>query len=437
MSKKSLGYGFRGTLMIIYQTIAFYIFCLFNAFAQNIQAAGNEMMFGWSAARVSQVYTVIILVGVFFQLLFSRKIANSKSVKWLSIIFLSISILCGFGMATLFANESLWLVLFAMSIFFSQVGSTFLVGILIGQWFPRRKGTVMGITTLAFPITTGVFLSIFAKNYFTKGPFIAYLPFLIVAIIGVIIAIVFLSDYPEQCGAYPDNDKNMDPETAKALLANEIELKKKSVWTVKNTLKCKDFWFMVIPEGILLATSVGAMVKMFDILSYYPDFFAKYGTIALIMVTVFACLGSYILGLIDTKFGTKKAVIISCIFAVLTGVLGIIASLPTLIIGFYLLIIYMGAGSNFAVSLTAQYWKREDFAAVYGVFNPVANIIQAFGPMLVIMVGGRFGYHIALGVIGIHGVIALILICMVNPKRIDAIDRKYRQEAGLPVTDEK
>lgn len=431
MEKKNLGFGLRGSMLIIYQAIGFFLFTVFNSFGQNIQASGNEMFFGWNAASVSQVYTVVVLVGVLFQLLFSRKIANSKNVKMLSVIFMALSIIFGLGMATVFVNEKVWLLLFALAIFFSSVGSTLLIGILVGQWFPRRKGTVMGIATLAFPITGGVFLSIFAANYFTKGAFAAYLPFLIVGIIGIVIALIFIKDYPEQCGAYRDNDKSVSPEAAKKMMEKEMENKKNSVWTVKNIFKCRDFWFMIIPQGILLATSVGAAAQVINILNSYPDFYAKYGTIATAMVTVVACLGSYIIGLLDTRFGTKKAVIIACVFAILTGAFGIFKSAPTLLIGFYMLMVFLGAASNFTVSLSAQYWKREDFPAVFGVANPIANAIQAFGPMMVVMLSIKYGFHITLGVIGILGVIALVLICLFSPKHIEEMDNKYREEAGL------
>lgn len=433
MNKKSIGFGMRGTMLILYQAIAFYLFTVFNSFAQNIQASGNEMFYGWNAARVSQIYTIVTLIDVLFQLLFARKIANAKNIKMISVIFMSLSVVFGFGIATVFVSEALWLLLFALAIFFSHVGCTLLVGVLIGQWFPRRKGTVMGIATLAFPITGGALLSVFAANYFSKGPLMAYLPFLIVGIAGIVIALIFIKDYPEQCGEYRDNDKNMDPETARAIMEQEIEAKKNSVWTVKHIFKCRDFWFMSIPMGILLATSVGAMTQIIGILNTYPDFYEKYGTIATFMVTIVACAGSYIIGILDTRFGTKKAVIISCVFAVLTGAIGIFSSVPTLLIGFYLLCIFEGAASNFAVSMAAQYWRREDFPSVYGIINPTVNVIQAFGPMIITMIGLRFGFHITLGIIGISGVVALILICLVNPEHIRKMDNKYREAAGLPV----
>ena len=107
----------------------------------------------------------------------------------------------------------------------------------------------------------------------------------------------------------------------------------------------------------------------------------------------------------------------------------------SLVIGLLLLCVFMGSASNFVVSFSAQYWRREDFPSVYAVANPVSNIIQAFGPMMVAMIGFRIGFHQAFGVIGVLGVAALILICLFSPAHIRETDRKYRQAAGLSADD--
>lgn len=122
---------------------------------------------------------------------------------------------------------------------------------------------------------------------------------------------------------------------------------------------------MALPVGIMLAASVGAMTQLVNILSVYPDFYEKYGTIAMLLVAVVACVGSYLIGIFDTKFGTKKAILLSCALMVL-GILGLIPTSGTLFAGLLVLCLFEGSSSNFAVSMVAQYWKREDFGNVYG-----------------------------------------------------------------------
>ena len=137
----------------------------------------------------------------------------------------------------------------------------------------------MGIATLAFPIGNGV-IGAFAATAFKGGtPHIvqAFLPFLIILIIGWVIGVIFVPDYPEQAGAYRDNDKNMTPEMAKAMMEAEIEGKRTTVWKIGATLKCRDFWLITIPAGAMLFFSVGTMTQTNAILGTMGESINKFG----------------------------------------------------------------------------------------------------------------------------------------------------------------
>ena len=79
MKQKNLGFGFNGTMLIIYQFVGFFLFTVFNSFAQNIQATGNMAFYGWDSTNVSKVYTVVILLSVLFQLLCFKKNCSFKT----------------------------------------------------------------------------------------------------------------------------------------------------------------------------------------------------------------------------------------------------------------------------------------------------------------------------------------------------------------------
>ena len=102
------------------------------------------------------------------------------------------------------------------------------------------------------------------------------------------------------------------------------------------------------------------------------------------------------------------------------------------IVGFACLQLFMGASSNFTVSTAAQYWRREDFPSAFSFINPLANLISAFGPMIIAGIGFSAGFHIVWIVIGILGVLALVLTIAFRPARILNSDKRYRREAGLP-----
>lgn len=279
--KKSINLGFRGWMLVIYQAIAFFTFTVFTNYPMNILAD----MYG-GAQTVSTIYTVATLVCIVIQLILTRVIGKVKSVKMLGVCFGVITIAFAFAIMVIPPEQQiLWQICFAMETIFSVLYCTFSLGILVGQWFPRRKGTVMGIATFAFPITNGV-IGVFAGMVFKFNPefnavipdvFGAFLPFFIIAVIGLIIGVIFLKDYPEQVGAFRDNDKSFSPEAAKAMMEQEIINKKTSVWQLGNTLKSRDFWFVTIPMGALLMCAVGMMTQTNAIIGTYAELPYRHG----------------------------------------------------------------------------------------------------------------------------------------------------------------
>lgn len=422
--KKNIGFGFRGWMLIIYQFLAFFTFMVFTNFPMNILAG-----FYGGAQRISLLYTIATLTTIIFQLIISRFIGRIKNIKMLGVIFGIISMILGLGIMIIPATQpTLWQACYFLLVVFVTSYCTLFVGILVGQWFPRRKGTIMGIATFAFPIGNGL-LGNFAVSVFSPGGtvFSAFLPYYIVCLIGLLIGIIFIKDYPEQCGAFRDNDKTFSPDVAKAMMEQEIEAKKTSVWTLRHLFSTRDFWFITLPMGALLMCAVGMMTQSLSIIASYPELpFAK----IMFAIMLVACFGSWLLGVLDTKFGTKKAVLISVVFMIASGIVGSFKSAPTLVVALLLLAIFMGASSNFTVSAAAQYWRREDFSRVFSHINPVANIVQAMGPMMIAFVLNANGYGFAFTIVAVIGVVSLILIIAFSSKHIKEVDDKYRKVAG-------
>ena len=430
--KGKINFGFRGWMLIIFEFTAFIMYGAINQFGQNIHANFNSAVFGWNAALVSTTFTIAVIAAIVIQFIWGDKIANARGMKWLSLLFMVIATIGTLGMILVTSSEALWIVCWMVAIFFSNFGSILLIGVLIGQWFPRRKGTVMGIATLAFPIVNGFGMAIFAPMFEKAGAMAAWIPWLVIDVIGIVLCLLFVKDYPEECGCFPDNNENMTAEEARAIMEAEKEAKKNSVWKLKNMFKCPDFWLLVIPQGVLLMAGIGIMTQIMTILNFYPDFYAKYGTIVLLCFVPVGSLGSFLIGLMDTRVGTKAAILLSCGIMLVCTVLLFIGTLPALIAGLEMMQLFVGASSNFEVSSAAQYWRREDFPTAYSLINPVAGIFQAFGPMIVAVIGMTAGFKVVFGIFVVLAIVSVVMILIFKPKRIADRDLVYRREAGLP-----
>lgn len=449
--KKSIGYGFRGWLLILFQAIAFVTYTVCTNYPLNILNglfdgfAGGE---GQGMQLLSMIYTIAAIVAIIIQLLLANKIGKAKSIKAICMVLGCVSLVLLLLMMVLspFTATVPWLICYGIVNVTSVVYATFAVGILIGQWFPTRKGTVMGIATFAFPIANGL-IGPFAASVFKFNPeigavvpniFGAFLPFFIVSVVGWLIGLIFVTDYPEQCGAYRDNDKNMTPEVAKAIMEQEIENKKTTVWKLGHTLGCRDFWFITIPLGCLLMFSVGTMTLTQPICAAVGIVDDGYTT-TMAMIMIFGLVGSYILGILDTRLGTRKSVLIALCVMVIAGILGFVSSPGTpglLRAALICLAIFMGASSNYTVSAAAQYWRREDFSSVFACVNPIANILASSGPLVIArLIATRMGYNAIFLVTGIVGVVCIVLTALFKPGHVKETDDKYRAAAGKPLDD--
>lgn len=301
----------------------------------------------------------------------------------------------------------------------------------------------MGIATIAYPVCNGL-LGFFATAVFddmetTGMPAIlsSFMPFLIITTIGVVLFLLFVTDYPEQCGAYRDNDKSFTPEVAKAMMEEEIENKRTTVWTTTHIFANRDFWFASVVCGLLLMGAVGAMTQSNAIISNFPTL--NY-TIIMMVIAVFGAFGSWFLGVLDTAVGTKKSMILAVILMVISGILGVAACVSGIsalvVVSLILLAMFMGASSNYTVSVAVQYWRREDFASIFACINPIANIFNAFAPTTVaLLIASSMGVMAVFIFVAIAGVIGVILMMIFSANHIKEVDDKYRAAAGKPLDD--
>ena len=471
-----IGFGARGWMLMIYQILAYAGYTAFTNFPQNILNS-----FYGGTTRL----TLLNMIGGIFGYLITYfivapRIGKIKSVKRTGLCIGVVAlIVCAAMCFTTPRHAGLWGLFFVLTLITMQLWGCFFVTLLIGNWFPRRKGTVMGIVTMAFPIVTGICLSLFATQFFgmyyggggvpadvlaqmmqapgvadgalaalRKASIMSFLPYWIICVVGMLICVIFLKDFPEQCGAYRDNDRTFTPEMAQQMLVKELELRQKSVWKRSKIWGCKDWWLQAIPNSILLSAAMAFMVQIMPVLQEHteelsvlaiPSFvlMADGYNAVLFGLAIFACLGSWLLGVIDTKKGVRTAVLITSFLMLLSGILGMIDNVWCVVASTWLLGLFMGASSNFGLSSIVRYWRHEDFPAVYSGAPPLGTVIGACMPYAVALIATNMGgYKYAFGFVAILAVICIICNRAFNPRGIIAYDNKLREAAGLPIDDE-
>jgi MFS family permease len=452
MQKNSIGFGSRGTILLVYQLLAYAGYTAFTNFPQNVM---SQYYGGTTTTTLMNLIGGIVgyLITYF---IVAPRIGRMKSVKRVGIFIGLVSLVfCAMICLVPPTNITLWCFFFVLVLITTQLWACFFVTLLIGNWFPRRKGTVMGIVTMAFPIVTGICLNLFMIQHgmslgkgltLVQANLAAFSPYWILSLLSIIICAIFLKDFPEQVGAFRDNDKSFTPEMANQMMVAEIEARKKSVWKRSKIWGCKDWWLMAIPNSLLLSCAIAFMVQIIPVLLRYnaelsvlavPGFvlMSQGFSAVLFGLSIFACFGSWLLGVIDTKYGTRTAVFITAILMLAAGLVGMIDNAWAAVAACWLLGLFMGASSNFGLSAIVRYWRQEDFPSVYSGAPPLGTVIGSTFPFIIATIAARFTYNGAFFFVAIMAVVCLISISLFNPRGIIKYDNKLRAAAGLPIDD--
>ncbi|MGF6376022.1 OFA family oxalate/formate antiporter-like MFS transporter [Clostridiales Family XIII bacterium PM5-7] len=281
---------------------------------------------------------------------------------------------------------------------------------VISNWFPRKKGIAMGWVTIGFPFSASITTPLVTGLLEAGGLEKVYTTYAIVAAVFAVIAFAFVRDYPEQAGAYPDNDKSYSKEDADKALAAGLEYMKTSPWKPAKLFKTATVWKMAFSLGVLELLSLGIMTNFmprFLQAGYQPPEIIKMLAIAGIL----ACFGSYACGLLDAKVGSKKAIMITQVVAIVAIVLNIIPTKITVYASLPFLAMMLGGASNYLVSLANTIWGRYDFPMAYKVLKPMVALVGACGVAITGIIGQSVSYVVAYGVLG--GLAALALIVMI------------------------
>ena len=162
MQHKNIGFGTKGTLLLVYQMLAYTGYCAFTNFPQNVM---SEHYGGTTTATLMNLIGSLIGYLITYCVVAPR-IGRIKSIKRVGMYLGVIALACCASVALIPPSHiELWCLCFILVLITTQLWACFFTTMLIGNWFPTRKGTVMGIVTISFPIVTGICLNLFMLQH--------------------------------------------------------------------------------------------------------------------------------------------------------------------------------------------------------------------------------------------------------------------------------
>lgn len=367
---KATGFGAKGWMLILFGIIC--MFCNNAGVSDGLNVAlpviseGGGLDYN-TALGVGTLASFIGAAMIFVIGWIRDKIGSSKMAGILMIIF-GVAFYFLFLRATNIAMYTI-----SQCIMVSCGQGTFFIclGSLQASWFPKKRGVVVGISTIGANIATALLVPIMTVLVTVADYRVGLSVFAIAPIILGILCIVVLRDNPIDAGMYPDNVSKEEYERDYKVLKSNSE-SYVTDWTIGKLLKTKEFWLAALVPGIMGLCLMG-VVTQFVSRNMELGLSQPVAVGAMSAAAVCGMIGSYVVGLIDTKLGTKKAAMIYCaIFGsgILFSILGqfslVFVFISIGIIGFSL-----GGTSNFQISWPASIFGPLDYPYANKLIFPV------------------------------------------------------------------
>ncbi len=367
-------FGGWGWFTIIYCLLMFFLYVGMCNDGANISAPNVAAALGVENGVIMNMNSIAGIVGVVFFII-AGQINQKIGPRITSGIFTIVS-----GIAYIAACNAPSVVLYcvAMCFVYGGIMSAGYVagGTLVANWFPKKKGIVMGYTTMGHNFASAFYVqlvSILIGPTVLKNIGMGVVPIGVAAVVLGIVGFVFIRDTPFERGLNPDNvsDKVYAEEYADA---NE-----ESGWTTGRLLKTKELWLAAITTGFFQICSVGVMSQL--VLRNVELGFTQ--QTAMNVMTVLALggvVGSWLVGVVDEKIGTKKTMVLFGVWycvALLLNFTAVDKVTPLVYASLFMIAMGIGGSANFTTSLPASIFGRHGFDKVNSVIFPIQGIVTA------------------------------------------------------------
>lgn len=372
---KGKGYGKAGWGIVIFNFFMFYFYIALINDGTNILAPKVAENIGVNLGDILQANGVAGLFAVIGYVLFGQlntKIGPRKTCGIMLLLGGLSYMLCG-------NTNSLGVYTASMAVCAASLLSAGYVagGHLVASWFPKKKGLVMGYVTMGNNTASVTFVAIYAwLVYVFKGDIrLAVVPVGLAVVILAVVGWLFVRNTPQERGQNPDNVT--DEEYEKEYFVEESD----GGWTVGKLLRTKEVWLAALYTGLLQTCSIGVMMQL---VTRNVETFHMSQNKAILLMSILALIAlvcSWLIGLLDDKVGTKKAMQLFCLWyaaAFLVNVFAVGRATWIFYLSIFMIAMGIGGSGNFTISLPASIFGRHGFDKVNSVLFPIQGFFTAW-----------------------------------------------------------
>ena len=402
---------------IIVSMVTFLLFNFLTTVSLNIFIPAVAELKNMSTATLYNANTVGNLISVFFALSVGT-ISKKLSLKALTVTGLFIGGI-SYILIPLVPNEMTGIFIatnYIATMFYAQIT----VGARIGNWYPVRKGEILGIAT-DLTISSLVLLPLFSKATETFG--IADSMIFaggLVVLLGIV-GIFVIKDRPQDVGLYPEN---MSKEEYESKLGESIT-EEDTTWNYSELLKNHKFVLFSLGWGFCMPGMMGLSVAIIPIMMSKGVSPTQAVAIAA-FAGVFQFIGGIASGFMDTRIGQRFTINVFLLLEVFGLIL--FSFIPEnhitlLIMGYYVIMFMMGAPNNLQPSsyLTLAGGGGKTFMVFYSLATAIASVVRGMSSSILVFSTENYnGSYTPAMLIFLAGcILSIILINLFGFKRLE------------------
>lgn len=299
--------------------------------------------------------------------------------------------------------------------------SSMVVNIVIAQWFLRRRGRALAISSMGVGFAK-VCMPIFAASLIVwVGWRQTWMVFgLVTLILGVVPALLFVRRSPEAMGLLPDGGEQpsfSDASGARHARAATNQIANQDLeWSRSEAIRTGTFWLLVITFGI---ASMGVTGLNLHVYPYVTDI----GHSPVVAATVMSLIASMQLfsplgwGLLAERMDVRVAAMLRFVIqAIGLGLATMTGNLLCLYAGFFLYGIGLGGNMVLPEILWANYFGRRSLGRVRGLGMLISQALAAVGPPFFgFLFDATNGYGLSFAIFGAALIISALLSLLLRP----------------------
>ena len=347
---------------------------------------------GWSVSTFSYAATI----GTWCSGLiapFIGRMADRYGPRWLMPAGLVIAGVC---FLLLSGVSSVWQ-FYAAYIVSRAVSNTVLIGLVprtaAVNFFRRRRNIALAMVSTFRPIAGAINIQIFALVANWRHTY----RYLGIASLFLIVPVVLsMRRRPEDIGLQPDGDErtpSLQPSPGERGNRTSTPSQETS-WTVREAIRTRPYWLIVATAcvGTLASSSVGFSLVPYLVEGAGLSVTAAAGVLSFGTVLSIANVGW---GILSDKFTPRRCLMVTMIGSgALLAYLTMVDSLAEALVFALVWGVFSGAVGSMENMMLAQYYGRDSYGSLLGLFSPFQTAALGLGPSLASMlrtVSGSYG----------------------------------------------